>query len=313
MPDRGTPSRAPKWVPQRPREAWDLGSDGIAKHVRRGKTARRIDPSRRLKMDYEAFDLFAEDGVRLDAWWVHPDPVAEADRPDDGLVVVMHHHYGGQKATLLSWIHFFHRLGIPSISFDARGHAASDSSPPGRGSFMKRRQDARAAIAEARRRGARRLLGFGQSQGAAVLAMALGHDWPDELVGVVLDSGPAPDMSTAAWGLSGNLLGRNKGDTLARLLLAARILPGTEPHKYPPNLWWALLKLTRVPLLWIHGDKDDVITLDWSRTWFRSLRPLSFGRWCSLEVAGAEHVRTLQVAPGQVEEAVGNFVAGLTS
>lgn len=310
MPFKGEPMRAPEILPERLKVAWNHGADGMTRMLRRTNTARRLDPGRRLAMEWEPLDLFTKDGVRLDSWWVHADPAAARD---DGLVAVMHHHYGGQKATLLPWIHLLHRMGIPSLSFDARGHADSDPSPAGRGSFPKRRDDVYAAIAEAQRRGARRILGFGQSQGAATLAMALGHRRPPELAGVILDSGPAPDMGTAAWGLAGNILGKHKKDHLARSMLSLRILPGTEPQLYPFVLWSALARLTRVPVLWIHGNKDTVIRKEWSRAWYRALSPLSQGRWSHLEVSGADHVRTLQTAPAAVEDAVGNFIASLES
>jgi len=308
VPFKGEPTEAPAWLPERVQAAWNLGAKGIRKTKRRAQTARRIDPGRRLGMEWEPVDLFTDDGVGLAGWWVIP----ESPRPD-GLVAVMHHHYGGQRATMLPWIHLFWRLGIPSLSFDARGHGDSHPTPVGRGSFPKRRADVHAAIAEARRRGARRILGFGQSQGAATLAMALGSRTPPELVGLILDSGPAPDMSTAAWGLSGNILGRGKDDLLARSMLSARILPGTEPHIYPLVLWSSLLRLTRQPLLWLHGDDDDVIERDWALTWWRPLSPLSRSRWRSVLVPGADHVRTLQTAPDHVEEEVGNFLARLES
>jgi len=308
VPFKGDPQRAPDWLPTRVQASWNHGADGIKRMLRSSKTARRIDPGRRLGMAYEAFDLFTEDGVKLKAWWVAP----ETPRPD-GLVVVMHHHYGGQKATLLPWIHLFYELGIPSLCFDARGHADSDPTPRGRGSFPKRRDDVWAAIAEARRRGATKILGFGQSQGAATLAMALGTRPPEELVGVIFDSGPAPEMGTAAWGLAGQMLGKHRGDRLARTFLAGRILPGTEPVRYPWVLWGALARLTTVPVLWIHGDQDVVIERRWSRAWFRALSPLAGSRWNAVVVPGADHVRTLAVNPDLVSDEVGNFLARLSS
>ena len=308
MPFKGEPAESPTWIPEPFQTAWNHGTAGMVRMLRRSKTARRIDPGRRLGMAYERLDLFTDDGVRLDAWWVHPSPDAPRS---DGLVAVMHHHYGGQKATMPPWIHYFWRLGIPTLSFDARGHADSDPTPSGRGSFWKRRDDVHAAIAEAKRRGARKILGFGQSQGAATLVMALGHACPKELVGVVLDSGPAPDMGSAAWGLAGNMLGKHRKDRLARALLAGRILPGTDPFQYPFVLWSGLLRLTRVPLLWIHGDLDQVIERRWSRGWYRPLRRLSGGRWTELMIPGGDHVRTLQADPGRVEAAMDTFLAAL--
>jgi pimeloyl-ACP methyl ester carboxylesterase len=301
MPFRGPPKPAPTWFPPPLARRWNEGGDAITKTLKRMRTARRIDPSRRLRLPFEPVELRTDDGVRLAAWFVNP----TAPRPD-GLMAVVHHHYGGQKATVLPWLSLLHELAVPAIAIDGRGHAESDPSPPGRGSFGKRAADARAACEFVVGRGARRLLGVGQSQGAASLAIGLAGR--EDLAGVVLDCGPAPEMGTAAWGLAGNVLGDAADDRLARALLAARILPGTEPVAYPPLLWSALFRLRSVPLLWLHGDRDEVIRRSWSAAWFHTLRGPS---WQALRVPGADHVRTLQEGGTAVASAVSDFVRAL--
>jgi len=298
MPFKGDPRYAAPWLPAPLGAAWDRGSDAIAKTLKRSKTARRITPQRHLKTDFEAFDLQTADGARLSAWFI---PGTRTD-----LAVVLHHHYGGQKATVLPWLAFFHGLGLPCLAFDARGHAESDDSPEGRGSFPKRTADVDAACAELRRRGFGRLLGFGQSQGAATLVMAAPRN---DLVGLILDSGPAPEMATAAWGLAGNMLGRtSKEHPRSRALLAVRIIPGTEPLRYLATLWSSFVRLRSTPLLWIHGDQDSVIERRWSNAWFA---PLNGGHWRAREVPGADHVRTLPVGGKPLQDDVAAFIAGL--
>ncbi len=301
MPFKGSPIYASERVPRRLRSAWNLGSDGISKNLKRAKMARRLNPFRRLKMQHEELVLRTDDGVSLNAWFVSP-----AAPRADGLMVLMHHHYLGQKASMIPWIHLFWRLGLPSLSFDARGHAASDPSPDGRGSFGKRAADVRAGWDELQRRGARRILGYGQSQGAATLVMGVGGR--RSLAGLVLDSGPAPEMGTAAWGLAGNMLGIGRRDRLARGLLAARIIPGTEPVRYVPTLWRALYRTRHTPLLWLHGDQDEVIRPAWSRLWYDRLKTEA---WTELSVAGADHVRTLQTDEAAVGAAVQALLARL--
>ena len=285
--------------------SWLAGNEAIRRTLKRMRTARRIDPGRVWGLPFEDVELHTRDGVRLAAWFVPARP------RDDGLMALVHHHYGGQKATTLPWLELLHRLGIPALVFDARGHAASDLSPPGRGSFVKRADDVRAAWAWLRARGARRILGVGQSQGAATLMIGAG--FRRDLAGLIVDSGPTPDMFTAAWGLAGNLLGSvGRREPWTRAILAARILPGTEPLLYLPALWSRLAVLRRRPLLWIHGDRDVVIARSWSRGWFVPMRPRS-DRWQSLRVPDADHVRCLQVGGEAVEAAVRDFIAGLMS
>jgi alpha-beta hydrolase superfamily lysophospholipase len=299
MPFKGSPAYAADWVPPRLADRWNAGSDAIGKTLKRSKTARRITPARYLpNAEWEAVDLHTADGARLSAWFV------PAERTD--LAVVLHHHYGGQKATVLPWIAVFHAMGLPCLAFDARGHADSDETPVGRGSFPKRTADVDAACAELRRRGFDRLLGFGQSQGAATLVMAAPRN---RFEGLILDSGPAPEMGTAAWGLSGNMLGRRgKEEPATRAMLAARIIPGTEPVRYLGTLWAAFARLRGTPLLWLHGDRDGVIERRWSNLWFRSMRG---PRWVARTVAGADHVRTLPVGGEAVEADVAAFIDAL--
>lgn len=299
MPFKGQPKDLPDWTPLL-RPGWDAGSDAIRKTLKRSKTARRIDPGRRLKMPFERVTFDTADGATLVGWFV---PGAEGvSRPDD-VAVVIHHHYGGQKATVLPWIHHFHTRGWPCLAFDARGHAESSDSPEGRGSFVARREDVIAACEQLRERGYSRLIAFGQSQGAA--SMVMGVSGREDVIGVVVDCGPAPDMLTAAWGLAGNMLGRvGKEQPRWRGMLALRILPGTTPVRYLGALWRALAGLRSTPLVWIHGGKDDVIRREWSSAWFTTLR----GRdWTALEVPEADHVRTLAVGGAVVEGAVAGF------
>ncbi len=287
------------------RPAWDAGSDAIRTTLKRSKTARRIDPGRRLKLPYERVEFDTADGARLVAWFVPGSP--ERPRPPD-VAVVLHHHYGGQKATVLPWIAWLHEQGWPCLAFDARGHAESSDSPEGRGSFVARRADAQAACDELRRRCFARLVGFGQSQGAAALVMGVAGR--EDVLGVILDSGPAPEMGTAAWGLAGNMLGRVGRERPGwRALLAARILPGTAPLIHPAVLWASLARLRGRPLLWLHGGRDDVIPRACSAVWFHALRSR---RWSSLLVPEADHVRTLAVGGAPVESAVAEFLERVT-
>ena len=307
MPFVGDPKHPPAWLPAPLGRPWDDGTAAIERTIKRMRIARpRLTPGGRLGMAFDDLRIPTEDGLQLAAWWVPP--AADAS-PLPGLAVVLHHHYGGQRATVLPWLALFHELGLPSLAIDGRGHAASDLSPPGGGSFVQRAADVRAAVAELRRRGVRRILAFGQSQGAASLVMAA-PSLPD-VVGVIVDSGPAPDMVSAAWGLAGNMLqtARRSG-RLNRLVLAGRILPSTEPLHYQYTLWRSLAALRGRPLLWLHGDQDDVIPRDHAALWYEALRR-GAPAWRRYEVAGAEHVRTLQVDPSGVRAAVEVLLADL--
>ncbi len=137
----------------------------------------------------------------------------------------------------------------------------------------------------------------------------------DDVAGVIVESGPAPDMLTAAWGLAGNMLGGVESRHIGRrALLAVRILPGTHPGLYLWRLWKSLARLRALPLLWLHGGRDSVISARWSGWWFGSLRPKG-GAWSAVHIEEAEHVQTLQEGDELVRQAVEDFVgqAGIIS
>lgn len=294
MPSRGEPKDLPEWVPTPIAERWAVGTKAYKLTLKRMRTARRIKPNRRFGLAYEDVPLTTSDGVSLASWFI------PGERTD--VACVVHHHYGGQKATVLPWLQVLHARGIPALAIDGRGHGDSERSPRGRGSFIKRAADIEAACDHLRGRGFPRLLALGQSMGAATTAIGIADR--DDIAGVILDSGPAPDMGTAAWGLAGNLMETQRNDsTGARLMLSARILPGTEPARYPAAIWTALAKLRDRPVLWMHGGKDRVIRRDWAALWFKALAP-GDGGWTQLLVPAADHVRCLQTDGPSVEAAL---------
>jgi alpha-beta hydrolase superfamily lysophospholipase len=292
-----------------------MDPERAAWHRAAGEALARFD-RRRLKplavtpefydLPYHGVRLHADDGVELNGWYV-PAPAPPAP---PGLGAVMHHHYGGQKAALLPWIELLHRLGVACLAFDARGHAGSPCAP-GKESYRQRFADVRAAHAELRRRGHDRVLGYGQSQGAAVLVGGLAHV-PD-LAAVILDSGPAALAVPPIWGMARSLVPescptphRTAGAITVELVRRLR------PTDYGLHLWPGLLALRDRPLLWLHGSADRVIPRQWAALWFRLLQPRA-QRWQALTVADAEHVQCLQQGGAEVEQCVQRFVAQLHS
>jgi pimeloyl-ACP methyl ester carboxylesterase len=265
----------------------------------------RISP-KLLRLDHEQVNLQTSDGLRLSGWFV---PKAQEGRfSRHALGVVLHHHYGGQKAATLPWIRQLQRLGVDTLAFDARGHGSSSARPIGIDCFVQRAADVEAAIDEIRRRGAERVICLGQSQGASIVAFACGKR--SDVDAVIFDSGPPPTMEVSAWGLAGAMLelGRVPTGPAERLLAAFRLLVRTRPLRFNRAIWTALIRLRNRPLLWIHGDRDVVIPRHWSRLWYESLRPRRKPLWSSVEVAGGEHVRTIQANASQVAEEVERFL-----
>ncbi len=242
-------------------------------------------------LPYDAVTLEAADGQELAGWFIPPSEGVEAlDAADLGVFV--HHHYGGQKATVLPWLELFHRLGIPSLAVDGRGHAGSaESVGESATAFSARQLDVHAGCDELGRRGAERLLVIGQSQGGApVIAVAGARA---DVAGVIVDSGPAPSMGLATWGLAGQMLGARRR-LLVQAALCLEIWRGGDASGYLGDLFGGLARLRDRPLLWLHGDADAVIPRALAAVWFHAMKPAT--GWSCVMISGGNHVQ--QPLPG---------------
>lgn len=259
-----------------------------------------------MGVGFEALTLTTTDGLDLAAWYVPGDPAGALGLR---LGVVLHHYYGGQKSKLLPWLQLFQRVGVDALAFDARGHGGSPADASGSDCFVERAADVHAACDELRRRGCSRLVGFGQSQGCAAVAIAAAQR--DDMAGVIFDSGPAPAMEIAGWGLSGVMLqqARLEGRWGLRALVAARMLARTHPLRYGRALWTSLAALRNRRLLWVHGDSDVVIRRQWSHVWFRALAPRLGNAWQSHTVVGGQHVRSIMQGGPELASRIEQFLS----
>jgi dienelactone hydrolase len=267
------------------RRARDDAQRSYRRFNRQMRRERRLNPED-VGLPYDALSLEAADGQELAAWFVAGDHADRSAATD--LAVFIHHHYGGQKATVLPWLELFHRLGIPSLAIDGRGHAASSEYvSEGATAFAARKLDVHAGIDELRRRGAKRVLAIGQSQGAAPVVAVAGAR--SDVAGVIVDSGPAPSMELATWGLAGQVLGTRRRP-LARAWLCLEIWRGGDAGGYLADFWGGLARLRDRPLLWLHGDRDLVIPQSLAALWFHAAKPAG-DRWTRVTISGGNHVQ----------------------
>jgi fermentation-respiration switch protein FrsA (DUF1100 family) len=179
-----------------------------------------------LGLAHEEVELRAEDGVRLHGWFL----------PMKGsrlTVLVCHGNAGNVSHRLDRALLMQSRLGVDTLLFDYRGFGASEGRPDEEGTY----RDARAAYRwlVARGIGPERVLLFGESLGSAVaLQLALEVD----ARALVLESAFAsvPEMARAVYPfLPLWPFVRTRYDNLAKV---GRL---------------------RMPLLVLHGERDEVV------------------------------------------------------
>ena len=189
-----------------------------------------------IGMDYEELTFSTTDGEQLHAWFI-PHPQARA-------TLLFAHGNAGNISHRLDSIQVFHDLGLNVLIFDYRGYGRSTGKPGENGTY----RDADAAwayLTETRGIDPGKIILFGRSLGAAVIA-----DLATRTVsaGVILESAflSVPDM-------------------------AATIYP------WLPVRWLASYrydngdKVTRItqPLLIIHSRGDEIIPFEQGERLFR--------------------------------------------
>lgn len=199
----------------------------------------------------------AEDGVQLHAFYL------EAGGADRALLFL--HGNAGNASHRLPNADALRRLGISVLLLDYRGYGRSEGRPGEAGLYA----DARAGLAylvEKRGFAEDRIVVFGRSLGGAV-AVDLAVDRP--LAGLILESTFSSLADVGAWHFTP---------------LAAPLVRG----RYDSSV-----KIVRVraPLLFFHGDRDEIVPYELGRRLFESApEPKSFET-----LVGAGHNDTLLV------------------
>jgi len=200
----------------------------------------------------------AEDGTKLFGWYVQ----SSASSP----VLLWCHGNAGNVIHRLENLAELYRLGLSVFIFDYRGYGRSSGKPSEEGLY----QDALAAYGYlAGTRGVRpeRLILFGRSLGAAV-AGTVAVQRP--AAGLILES-PFPSIAA-----------------MARAHYAGLPMHWLLSGRFPLN---ERLQRVSMPVLVIHGDRDDIVPIALGREVFDAARePKSF-----FVIEGADHNDTYQV------------------
>jgi fermentation-respiration switch protein FrsA (DUF1100 family) len=238
-------------------------------------------PSRSLEVTpadfglaFEEVHLAAEDGVKIHAWLL--------PHPSSRFTILFAHGNAGNISHRLDRARLLgRRLSAEVFLFDYRGYGRSEGRPDEQGTY----RDARAAhrhLTETRGVGPDRLVLFGESLGSAV---ALDLALEGAARALVLESPftSIPDM--------------------ARLVLPFLPLSPFLRTRYD-NL--AKVGGLKIPLLVMHGDRDEVVPFAQGRRVFEAApEPKRFHR-----IVGAGHNDTYLTGGDAYWEALGDFLGG---
>jgi uncharacterized protein len=232
--------------------------------------------ARGLGLAHESVTLVAEDGVRLDAVFL---PAKDLQVT----VLFTHGNAGNLSHRLDRVIYLQAHVRASVLLFDYRGYGRSEGSPDEEGTY----RDGRAAyrwLTEVRKVAADRLVLFGESLGSAI-ALDLAVSRPCRALVMESPFTSVPDMARVVLPYFPRSLVRTQYDNLAKV---SRL---------------------RVPLLVLHGERDEVVPFAQGRRVFEAApEPKRF-----YAIPGAGHNDTYLVGGDAYWREVADFLEGASS
>lgn len=207
--------------------------------------------------NYQDVNFRSADGTALHGWFI-----PARGRGARGTIVFSHGN-AGSMGHHIGFVMWMVEAGYHVLMYDYRGYGKSGGKPDRRGMI----DDVKAALAYASRHpGAdgQRLVSFGHSLGGAKSVTAIGESPVRGLRAVIVD-GTFSSYRTMA-----RLFGGQLGESL--------VTDDLSPRDY-------VEKISPVPLLVVHGARDEVVPVEQGRELYRSARkPKTL-----FEVAGGRH------------------------
>ncbi len=226
-----------------------------------------------LGIDAEDVYLTADDGVAIHGFYL---PGTSLGRMPARAVLFLHGNAGNASHRLPIAVKLM-RLDCAVLVLDYRGYGLSEGRPSERGSY----RDARAGFAHLIDRGfaSRAIVIFGRSLGGAV-AVDLAQD--RDLAGVILES-TFTSIADIARGIGGPIMSLMVGRRFESIRKISRV---------------------RAPLLFLHGDRDEVIDYDLGRRLFDAApEPKDFET-----ILGAGHNDTAMIGGRAYFERIRRFI-----
>lgn len=260
-------------------------------------------PAKAFGLAYTDIEVHADLGP-MPAWLV-PGAPGNGSPPAGrgGTWAILVHGRGHGRIGMLRLLPEFHRAGLTSLVISYRNDVAAPASPDGLYHLGDTEWfDLEAAVSEARRRGADRIVLAGDSMGAAVVLQFVQRSRLADGVAALIFDAPVLDW-TATLALAAEV----------RRLPRALAAVAREIARRRISIEWdrfdQVQRATelRLPMLIVHGQSDTTVPLATSQAIARRRPDLV----TLVPVPGAEHAESWKVDPAGCAKAVRGFLGRL--
>ena len=199
------------------------------------------------KQKFEVVEIKSVDGLRLKA------RLLKNDQPS-GKAVILAHGYKGNSEQMPGITKFYYEQGYDILKPDARGHGLSEGDYIGYG-WHDRKDYVRWSEFLAEEAGADEIFLHGFSMGAATVLMASGEKLPEQVKGIIADSG----YTTVLEELSHQLKYMYKLPSFPVMQVTSVITNLRAGYTFAEASAIDSVAKNKLPLLIIHGDKDALV------------------------------------------------------
>lgn len=206
-------------------------------------------------MDPECITITSFDGLRLQGYYL---PCEDAKRT----IVLVHGYHGSGIRDFGCVSKFYHNMECNVLIIDQRAHGKSEGRYIGFG--VKERFDCLEWITYLNQRWERKVPIFldGVSMGAATVLMTSGLELPSNVAGIIADCG-----FTSPWDICNHVLRKEYHlPSFPVLYIANFICKICAGYGFKDASTREAVKHSKVPILFVHGDKDEFVPTEMSRT-----------------------------------------------
>lgn len=213
--------------------------------------------------------------------------------------VITVHGYMGSGAKMASYAENFYNMGYNVLVPDLRGHGKSEGDYIGMG-WNDRKDILRWIDLILKENNNAKIILHGVSMGAATVMMTSGEDLPENVKCIIEDCGYSSVVDEFEDKLK-NIFNLPKTPILQAADLVSRVRAG---YWFSDASSVNQLKKAKVPILFIHGDKDDFVPYDMLDKVYNAADVEKE----KLVVEGAEHAKSAYVNPELYWNTISNFI-----
>lgn len=243
------------------------------------------------KQKFEVVEIKSEDGLRLKARFL------KNDQPS-GKAVILAHGYKGNSEQMPGITKFYYEQGYDILKPDARGHGLSEGDYIGYG-WHDRKDYVRWSEFLAEEAGADDIFLHGFSMGAATVLMASGEKLPEQVKGIIADSG----YTTVLEELSHQLKYLYNLPSFPVMQVTSVITNIRAGYTFAEASAIDSVAKNKLPLLIIHGDKDALVPTEMGKRIFEKANS-DKELWI---VPGAGHTEAYTIAEQEYQEKLKAF------